>query len=98
MAGAAKFYITDFEEVVPQCNGCTHITRAIIGSADRICCRHCYPRIQFSFEGCKDYHLSYKSKNLRELISIIENILIKKINVKYVEEVDGYCEEEHQKS
>lgn len=73
------FYISQHKEIVERCNGCKNIVNQFkFYGVDKICCRHPHPHIQFSFEICKDYRLNIYDSTIRELILIIENILIKK--------------------
>lgn len=86
-----SFCIYDSEPIIYRCNGCKHISKIYGYGTDKyICCLYRCPLIQFSYDGsCEDYIPSTK----RELILIIENILLKK-RENCVEEVDGNCEEE----
>lgn len=93
--GAPQWYISNHETIDVRCSGCTHVVPILFGGdiGRLICNRYPYPRNQFVFSldgRCEHYYLSTR---LRELISHYENILIKKINVKSVEEVDGNCED-----
>lgn len=87
------FYIEFSEPPIIQCLGCVNInTKRFGGDADReVCLRHPYPNMQFLFCYCKDYR---PSSHIRELISLIENILVKEEKVKIMEDVDGNLKKE----
>ena len=77
MSSAPQFYIDHSQQVDLRCTGCLCVRRKMFGEdADRlICCRHPHPSMQFLFGPCKDYSMPPR---IRELISIIENILVTK--------------------
>jgi hypothetical protein len=69
--------IDDFQKVELRCTGCVKTARKMFGKdADRVICRrHPFPHMQFLFGNCECYR---PSPHIRELISIIENILVTK--------------------
>lgn len=90
MSSAPQWYIERHETIHDKCVGCIHVVPLRFGrDSDRLICnRYPYPHNKFLFSldnRCEDYRLSSAS---RELISLIENILMKLRNVK-LEEVDG---------
>jgi hypothetical protein len=95
MSSAPQFYIDHHESPVIECTGCTNITKKRWGGdADReICSRHPHPRMKFLFSRCTDYK---PSQYIRELFSLIENILLKARSVKSAEDVNGNHKAKHQ--
>ena len=75
MSSAPQFYISCSESPIINCTGCMYINTKRWGEdADReICVRHPYPRMQFLLSKCQDYIIA---PHIRELISLIENILL----------------------
>jgi len=97
MSSAPQFYIDHYKSPNIKCMGCTNITTKRWGQdANReICSRHPNPHMQFLFSSCPDYKLS---PEVRELISQIENILLKVRSVKLAEDVNGNLKTKHQEN
>lgn len=75
MSSSPKFYITRSSPIINRCIGCTYIIKLQVGGIDREICTRCpHPKIQFVFGNCEEYR---PSPAFRELISLIENILVK---------------------
>ncbi len=77
MSSVPKFYIERSKTISYHCKGCTHVTELIFGGdiGRKICARYPCPDEQFIFARCRDF---YPSASIRELISLIENIILKK--------------------
>jgi len=75
MSSAPQFYVDSFKSPISKCKGCMYITTIRWGQdADReICVKHPCPHTHFFISYCKDYTIA---PHIRELISIIENILL----------------------
>lgn len=91
MSGAPQFYISLHEKILFECVGCTHVTPKKFGGniGMPICTRYSHPKYQFLFGCCKDFYPISHILDLRELISQIENILMKIRIVEIVEAENG---------
>jgi hypothetical protein len=65
MSSAPQFYIDRSQNVLPECKGCTNITKLGfgVGVGREICTRHPRPEFQFLFKSCVDKHIKPPTKS-----------------------------------